>query len=130
MFPLMLFSTLFSSTFTEPREQHLVCNSSDVSISFTYCGRDMKKLYFNLYITLNTHNLPMRKEVLCRGSDDDYSFCRTLKGETMDIKVSFSFKGMLIPKGQHRCVVEAFTGDPEKMLFCLNFTIIHHPNFN
>ncbi|XP_037006857.1 lymphocyte antigen 96 isoform X1 [Artibeus jamaicensis] len=160
MFPLMLFSTLFSSTFTEPEEQHWICNSSDASVWYTYCDkmkypisvvpepcvtlkgsngylhisfiprRDIKKLYFNLYLSFNTLVFPMRKEVICRGSDDEYSFCRALKGETVNTSVPFSFKGILFSKGRYIFVVEAITGNTEEMLFCLNFTIIHHPDIN
>ncbi|XP_077798454.1 lymphocyte antigen 96 isoform X4 [Macaca mulatta] len=60
--------------------------------------RDVKQLYFNLYITVNSMTLPKRKEVICRGSDDDYSFCRALKGETVNTTVSFSFKGIKFSK--------------------------------
>ncbi|XP_054451825.1 lymphocyte antigen 96 isoform X1 [Pteronotus mesoamericanus] len=110
MFPLMLFSTLFSSTFTEPGEQHWICNSSDASLWYSYCDnmeypisikpepcvtvkgsqgflhiffiprKDIKKLYLNLHLSINTLEFPMRKEVICRGSDDKYSFCGALKG--------------------------------------------------
>ncbi|XP_003800091.1 lymphocyte antigen 96 isoform X1 [Otolemur garnettii] len=158
MFPFMLFSTLFSSTFTEPGKQYWVCNSSDASISYTYCDhmeypisinvdpcirltgtkgylhifyiprRDIQKLYFNLYISVNSMKLPKRKEVICRGSDDSYSFCRALKGETVNATISFSFKGIRFSKGRYRCIAEAIAGSNEEMLFCLNFTIIHHPN--
>ncbi|XP_021798141.1 lymphocyte antigen 96 isoform X4 [Papio anubis] len=110
MLPFLFFSTLFSFIFTEAQKHYWVCNSSDASISYTYCDkmqypisinvnpciklkgsrgllhifyiprRDVKQLYFNLYITVNSMTLPKRKEVICRGSDDDYSFCRALKG--------------------------------------------------
>ncbi|KAM5314559.1 lymphocyte antigen 96 isoform 2-T2 [Glossophaga mutica] len=130
MFPLMLFSTLFSSTLTETGEQHWICNSSDASVWYSYCGRDIKKLYFNLYLSFNTLEFPMRKEVICRGSDDKYSFCRALKGETVNTSVPFSFKGIVFSKGRYTFVVEAITGNTEEMLFCLNFTIIHYPDIN
>ncbi|XP_008981044.1 lymphocyte antigen 96 isoform X2 [Callithrix jacchus] len=130
MLPFIIFSTLFSSMFTEAQKQHWICNSSDASISYTYCGRDLKQLYFNLYITVNSMNLPKRKEVICPGSDDDYSFCRALKGETLNITIPFSFKGIKFSKGRYKCVAEAISGSPEEMLFCLEFVIIHHPNSN
>ncbi|XP_021798140.1 lymphocyte antigen 96 isoform X2 [Papio anubis] len=50
--------------------------------------RDVKQLYFNLYITVNSMTLPKRKEVICRGSDDDYSFCRALKGGSGYLKLN------------------------------------------
>uniref|UniRef100_A0A9L0TQ58 Lymphocyte antigen 96 n=1 Tax=Equus caballus TaxID=9796 RepID=A0A9L0TQ58_HORSE len=117
MFSFMLFFTLFSSIFPEPEELRWICNSSDMSIWYTYCDnmkspisinlepcielkgtrghlhmlfvprRDIKKLYFNLYLTMNSLEFPMRKEVICRGSDDDYSFCRALKGVLSFLRV-------------------------------------------
>ncbi|XP_011837375.1 PREDICTED: lymphocyte antigen 96 isoform X2 [Mandrillus leucophaeus] len=130
MLPFLFFSTLFSFIFTEAQKHYWVCNSSDASISYTYCGRDVKQLYFNLSITVNSMTLPKRKEVICRGSDDDYSFCRALKGETVNTTVSFSFRGIKFSKGKYKCVVEAISGSPEEMLFCLKFDIIHQPNSN
>ncbi|XP_003902921.1 lymphocyte antigen 96 isoform X3 [Papio anubis] len=160
MLPFLFFSTLFSFIFTEAQKHYWVCNSSDASISYTYCDkmqypisinvnpciklkgsrgllhifyiprRDVKQLYFNLYITVNSMTLPKRKEVICRGSDDDYSFCRALKGETVNTTVSFSFRGIKFSKGKYKCVVEAISGSPEEMLFCLEFDIIHQPNSN
>ncbi|XP_010620715.1 lymphocyte antigen 96 [Fukomys damarensis] len=123
MLPFMLFSTLFSPIFTEPEEPRWICSSSDANISYTYCGRDLKKLYFNLHISMRSMKLPIRKEVICRGYDDKYSFCRALKGETVNATVSFSFKGILFAKGRYSCVAEAITGDTDERLFCLNFTI-------
>ncbi|XP_006880603.1 PREDICTED: lymphocyte antigen 96 [Elephantulus edwardii] len=155
MFSFMLFPTLFPTVFPEPKQQHWICNSSDLSVWYTYCDnmkypisiiptpcvslkgskgqlhlsyiprRDMKKLYFNLYVSINSLDFPKRKEVICRGSDDDYSFCRALKGETINTTISFSYKGLKFSKGQYRVVAEAITGSAEEMLFCLNFTLIH-----
>lgn len=160
MFPLMLFSMLFSSTCTEPRKPRWICDSSDLTLWYTYCDhmeypiliktepciqlmgskgylhifyiprRDIKKLYFNLSLSYNSLNFPVRQEVICRGSDDEYSFCRALKGETVNTTVSFSFKGIRFSKGRYQCVVEAITGNTGEMLFCLNFTIIHYSGFN
>ncbi|XP_059111659.1 lymphocyte antigen 96 [Peromyscus eremicus] len=159
MLPFILFSTLLSPIVTES-EQQWICNSSDATLSYSYCDnmkfpititvepcitlkgtsgfiyikfiprRDLKKLYFNLSINVNSVEVPTRKEVICHGYDDDYSFCRALKGETVNTAVSFSFRGILFSKGQYRCVAEAIAGDNEEKLFCLNFTVIHHPNVN
>uniref|UniRef100_A0AC11BQU5 Lymphocyte antigen 96 n=1 Tax=Ovis aries TaxID=9940 RepID=A0AC11BQU5_SHEEP len=111
MFPFVLFSALFSSIFTEPREKRWVCNSSDATVWYDYCDnlkfpisirsepcitlkgsrgilylyyiprRDIRSLYFNIYLSTKHMNFPLRKEVICRGYDDDFSFCRALKGE-------------------------------------------------
>ncbi|NP_001076256.1 lymphocyte antigen 96 precursor [Oryctolagus cuniculus] len=160
MFTFMVFSTLISSIFTEPGKLHWVCKSADATVSYTYCDnmeipisinvepcitlkgtqgllhifyiprRDMNQLYLNLYISVNSMDLPKRKEIICKGSDDVYSFCRALKGETVNTTVPFSFKGIRLSKGQYRCVVEAIAGSAEEMIFCLNFTIIHNPRVN
>nr|XP_027803130.1 lymphocyte antigen 96 isoform X1 [Marmota flaviventris] len=160
MFSFMLFSTMFSSILTEPEEQHWTCSSSDATIAYTYCDdikfpilvrpepcislkgtegflhifyiprRDLKQLYFNLYISVNSMNLPKRKEVICRGANDEYSFCRALKGETVNTTIPFSFRGILFLKGRYRCVAEAIAGHTEEKLFCLNFTITYHPRLN
>nr|XP_012999614.1 lymphocyte antigen 96 isoform X3 [Cavia porcellus] len=129
MLPFVLFSTLFSPMFTEPKDHYWICNSSDANISYTYCGRDLRKLYFNLDVSFKSMSLPKRKEVICRGYDDKYSFCRTLKGETMNASIPFSFTGIRFSKGKYYCVVEAIVGDIEERLFCLNFTIEHFPRF-
>ncbi|XP_044521767.1 lymphocyte antigen 96 isoform X2 [Gracilinanus agilis] len=52
------------------------------NLSFYYVPRkDMKELYFNVRMeSISTIAIPKRKEVICRGIDDDYSFCRVLKG--------------------------------------------------
>ncbi|XP_072460998.1 lymphocyte antigen 96 isoform X2 [Notamacropus eugenii] len=61
--------------------------------------RDMKDLYFNIHAKLKSSViLPLRKEVFCHGNDGDYSFCRVLKGETINTTVSFSFSFLKFPK--------------------------------
>ncbi|XP_040850153.1 lymphocyte antigen 96 isoform X2 [Ochotona curzoniae] len=130
MFSFMLFSTLFSPLVTEPENHHWFCNSSDTIFYFSYCGQDLSKLYLNIYITANSMVLPVRKQVLCQGSSDVYSFCRAMKGETLNTTVPFSFKGIRFLKGQYRCVIEGIAGSAEEMIFCLNFTIIHRPHIN
>ncbi|KAB0360253.1 hypothetical protein FD755_016862 [Muntiacus reevesi] len=130
MFPFVLFSALFSSIFTEPEEKRWVCNSSDATVWYDYCGRDIKSLYFNIYLSTKSMNFPLRKEVICRGYDDDFSFCRALKGETVNTTIQFSFKGIRFSKGQYNCITEAIEGNTEEKLFCLNFTVIHYPDFN
>ncbi|XP_075827553.1 lymphocyte antigen 96 isoform X1 [Microtus pennsylvanicus] len=158
MLPFILFSTLLPPTFAKS-EQQWFCNSSDTTISYTYCDnmksypilitsepcitlkgtsgfvyvnfiprRDLKKLYFNLYVHVNSVKLPVREEIICHGYDDDYSFCRALKGETVNTRVPFSFKGVILPKGRYKCIAEAIVGDDRERLFCLNFTVVHGTN--
>ncbi|KAK7819559.1 hypothetical protein U0070_002663 [Myodes glareolus] len=147
MLPFILFSTLLPPTFAES-EQQWFCNSSDATVSYSYCDnmkfpisitsepcvtlkgssgfvyinfiprRDLKKLYFNLSIHVNSVKLPAREETICHGYDDNYSFCRALKGETVNTR------------GRYSCIAEAIVGDDQERLFCLNFTVIHRHNVN
>ncbi|XP_007525857.1 lymphocyte antigen 96 isoform X1 [Erinaceus europaeus] len=160
MFPFMIFPTLFSFVFTKPGEQQWICNSSDLSILYSNCDdmvfpisikvdpclsvkgskgflhlfyiarRDIKQLYFNLHLSIKSLDFPKRREVICRGSDDDYSFCKAVKGETVNTTISFSYDQIRFPKGTYRFIAEAVTGSTEETLFCLNFTLIHHPDSN
>ncbi|XP_004697797.1 lymphocyte antigen 96 [Echinops telfairi] len=91
--------------------------------------RDIKDLRFNLKVSLNSMVFPMRQEVVCRGSDGVYSFCRALKGETVNTNVSFSYTALNFFKGQYTIVVEAVTGSHDDQLFCLNVTAIHESKF-
>ncbi|XP_068956236.1 lymphocyte antigen 96 [Petaurus breviceps papuanus] len=94
-------------------------------LSFYYVPRrDMKDLYFNIYAEFKSSvMLPLRKEVLCHGTDGDYSFCRVLKGETINTTVPFSFSFLKVPKGFYILIAEAFSGDIEDSLFCCNITL-------
>ncbi|XP_026698732.1 lymphocyte antigen 96 isoform X4 [Athene cunicularia] len=65
------------------------------------------------------------KEVLCSGSDDIYSVCGTLKGESF--ATVFDIKGSRIqfPKGNYNIILQSFSDDSDNnILMCLNFTMI------
>ncbi|KAM6216108.1 lymphocyte antigen 96 [Rhynchocyon petersi] len=124
MLSFMLFPTLFTPIFTESTEPQWICNSSDLSVWVSFCGRELHKLYFNIHISTRSLVFPMRKEVICRGSDDDYSLCKALKGETVNTSIPFSYNGIKFAKGKYIVVTEAITGITEERLFCLNFTLI------
>ncbi|KAF4022363.1 hypothetical protein G4228_014375 [Cervus hanglu yarkandensis] len=117
MFPFVLFSALFSSIFTEPEEKRWVCNSSDATVWYDYCD--------NLKFPVSIRSEP----------------CITLKGsrgmlyvyfipKTVNTTIQFSFRGIRFSKGQYNCITEAIEGNTEEKLFCLNFTVIHYPDFN
>nr|KAF6326471.1 lymphocyte antigen 96 [Pipistrellus kuhlii] len=117
MFLLMLLSTLFPSTLPEPGKQYWVCNSSDVSLWYTYCD--------NVNYPISVRNEPC---VELKGSKGHLLISYIPK--TVNTSVPFSFRGILFSKGKYRCVVEAIAGNTEEMLFCLNFTIIHYSASN
>ncbi|XP_007487014.1 lymphocyte antigen 96 [Monodelphis domestica] len=95
------------------------------NLSFYYVPRkDMKELYFNVHMELRSAIIvPKRKEVICRGVDDKYSFCRVLKGETINTTVPFSYSSLKFPKGLYIFIAEAFSGSTEDSMFCCNITL-------
>ncbi|XP_074135000.1 lymphocyte antigen 96 [Sminthopsis crassicaudata] len=86
--------------------------------------RDMRDLYFNIHAEFKSSIiLPHRKEILCHGTDGDYSFCNILKGETLNTTVYFSFSMLKFLKGFYHFIAEAFSAGVEDSLFCCNITL-------
>uniref|UniRef100_A0A674IDV4 Lymphocyte antigen 96 n=1 Tax=Terrapene triunguis TaxID=2587831 RepID=A0A674IDV4_9SAUR len=92
MFQLVFF-ILFTSGFTESQGKKVLCSSSDVEISYSFCGKfhqfmfclfligsDIIFLESSINVWYDAGNVLELKEVICSGFDDDYSFCGTLKG--------------------------------------------------
>nr|XP_040124033.1 lymphocyte antigen 96 [Ictidomys tridecemlineatus] len=158
MLSFMLFSTMFSSILTEPEEQHWTCSSSDATIAYTYCD-DIKfpilvrpdpcislkgtegflHIFYipskYIYFFVSVDQLPVLSMKGCsiqlkkeRSPNNDV-FC-IMFAETVNTTIPFSFRGILFLKGRYRCVAEAIAGHTEEKLFCLNFTITHHPRLN
>ncbi|XP_020826705.1 lymphocyte antigen 96 isoform X1 [Phascolarctos cinereus] len=95
------------------------------NLSFYYVPRrDMRDLYFNIHAVFKSAViLPLKKEVICHGADGNYSFCRVLKGETINTTLFFSFSFLKFPKGFYILIAEAFSGGIEDSLFCCNITL-------
>ncbi|XP_040552571.1 lymphocyte antigen 96 isoform X1 [Gallus gallus] len=65
------------------------------------------------------------KQVLCSGTDDQYSLCGGLKGETIETEFDIKGKRTLFPKGYYTVILQAFSDDSEQnIITCLNFTMI------
>ncbi|XP_068042867.1 lymphocyte antigen 96 isoform X1 [Anomalospiza imberbis] len=137
MFGLLLF-ILFT-----PGVSELICTSSDLEMSYTFCDSTAHAFMFNLTpcsmrkkpvwkaaltwiprsdihflkIVFNVWydgaKALLWKELLCSGADDEYSVCGTLKGETL--ASAFDIKGSRIafPKGNYSVVVQGFSDDSE-----------------
>ncbi|NXC00771.1 LY96 protein, partial [Orthonyx spaldingii] len=137
MFGLLLF-ILFAPGLSE-----LVCTSSDLEMSYTFCDSTAYAFMFNLTpcSTMNRSDwkaaltwIPrsditflkivfhvwydgakalLWKELLCSGADDAYSVCGMLKGETL--VAEFDIKGSRIkfPKGNYSIIVQGFSDDSE-----------------
>ncbi|XP_027732620.1 lymphocyte antigen 96-like isoform X2 [Vombatus ursinus] len=130
MLQIVFFSTLLTFTFIESVKNRWTCNTSDGEITYSSCGRDLRDLYFNIHAEFKSSVImPLRKEVLCHGADGGYSFCRVLKGETINTTVSFSFSFLKFPKGFYIFIAEAFSGGIEDSLFCCNITLELKNNF-
>ncbi|KFP38876.1 Lymphocyte antigen 96, partial [Chlamydotis macqueenii] len=64
------------------------------------------------------------KEILCSGTDDEYSVCGKLKGETMTTEFDIKGARTKFPKGSYNIILQAFSDDSENnMVMCLNFTM-------
>ncbi|TFK10920.1 E3 ubiquitin-protein ligase RNF216 [Platysternon megacephalum] len=153
MFQLVFF-ILFTSGFTESQGKKVLCSSSDVEISYSFCDSmdhvfflsivpcsfsksrwkatllliprsDIIFLEVSVNVWYDDANVLERKEVICSGFDDDYSFCGTLKGETLNTTFEFSGLKMKLPKGIYTIFLRLFSGPSEKNLqLCTNVTLL------
>ncbi|XP_026515437.1 lymphocyte antigen 96 [Terrapene carolina triunguis] len=153
MFQLVFF-ILFTSGFTESQGKKVLCSSSDVEISYSFCdsmdhvfflsivpcsfreGRwkvtllwiprsDIIFLESSINVWYDAGNVLELKEVICSGFDDDYSFCGTLKGETINTTFEFSGLRMKLLKGIYTIFLRLFSGPSEKnLLLCTNVTLL------
>ncbi|KAM6456699.1 lymphocyte antigen 96 isoform 2-T2 [Liasis olivaceus] len=75
-------------------------------------------------------NGPLRafewESIVCHGVDDDYSYCGTLKGETINTTTRISGSGSRYLKflqGEYTVSLEVFSGLKE-LITCVNYTLI------
>uniref|UniRef100_A0A8C0GK46 Lymphocyte antigen 96 n=1 Tax=Chelonoidis abingdonii TaxID=106734 RepID=A0A8C0GK46_CHEAB len=113
----LIFFILFTSGFTESQGKNVICNSSDVEISYSFCGSECVLWRFHQFmfclfligsdiiflegsvnVWYDARNILAQKKVICSGFDDDYSFCGTLKGETLNATFEMSGLKMKLPK--------------------------------
>ncbi|XP_057282201.1 lymphocyte antigen 96 [Pezoporus wallicus] len=138
-----MFGLYFFILFT-PGVSELLCTSSDLEMSYTFCDSTAHAFMFNLTpcSTMNksTWNAALTwiprsdiiflkivfnvwydgakalhwKEVICSGADDEYSVCGMLKGETL--ATAFDIKGSRtkFPKGNYSIILQGFSDDSEK----------------
>uniref|UniRef100_A0A8C5JRS9 Lymphocyte antigen 96 n=1 Tax=Junco hyemalis TaxID=40217 RepID=A0A8C5JRS9_JUNHY len=137
-----MFELLFFILFT-PGVSELICTSSDLEMSYTFCDSTAHSFKFNL-TPCSTRNKPvwkaaltwiprsdihflkivfnvwydgakalLWKEVLCSGADDEYSLCGTLKGETLESAFDIKGSRLEFPKGDYSIVVQGFSDDSE-----------------
>ncbi|XP_043363639.1 lymphocyte antigen 96 isoform X6 [Dermochelys coriacea] len=97
MFQLVFF-ILFTSGFTESQGKKVLCGSSDVEISYSFCESDIIFLEGSMDLWYDAASILQWTEVICHGFDDDYSFCGTLKGETVNTTFELSGLKMPLPK--------------------------------
>ncbi|KAH0617635.1 hypothetical protein JD844_016080 [Phrynosoma platyrhinos] len=122
-------------------EKHLLCRSDDLDIFFSFCSpgaiifsftvepcslkvsvwwgsmfwipkADMTTLSARIGLWHEGVKALKWETILCHGVDDEYSFCGTLKGETINTT------------GEYTAVFEAFSGHFEELVACLNYTLI------
>ncbi|NXP17427.1 LY96 protein, partial [Scytalopus superciliaris] len=146
----LLFFTLFTSGGSE-----FLCMSSDLEMSYTFCDSTAHAFIFNLTpcSIVNTPKwkatltwIPRSditfleivfsvwydgaemlhwKQLLCSGTDDEYSVCEMLKGETLVEEFDIKGSRTSFPKGNYNVILQGFSDDSENnMIICLNFTMI------
>ncbi|XP_070796590.1 lymphocyte antigen 96 [Pituophis catenifer annectens] len=136
-------------------EKQLLCTSNDIDILYSYCGSGRDNFLFSVEPCLlrdrsnwqgtifwipkadltvvnariQLSNGPSKafkwESTICHGMDDDYSFCGTLKGETINTTVKISGSGskyLQLLKGEYIVILEIFTGLKE-LVTCVNYTL-------
>ncbi|XP_075776614.1 lymphocyte antigen 96 isoform X2 [Pelodiscus sinensis] len=117
----LVFFTLFTSGFIESQGRKVFCESSELKISYSFCDsvahvflvtivpcsfsqRNWKGTVFwiprsdiifmkvRIELWYNTAKVLDSKHIVCHGFDDDFSFCGTLKGET--VNTTFHMSGV------------------------------------
>ncbi|KFV88887.1 Lymphocyte antigen 96 [Struthio camelus australis] len=138
-----MFQLFFFVLFT-PGLSKLLCTSSDLEISYTFCDSVVQTFIFNItpctMVNKPIWNVALTwiprnditflkvvfkvlydgakaldwKEVLCSGADDEYAVCGTLKGET--VATTFDIKGArtTFPQGKYTIIIHGFADDSEK----------------
>ncbi|NXC28850.1 LY96 protein, partial [Campylorhamphus procurvoides] len=134
----LLFFTLFPSGVSE-----LLCMSSDLEMSYTFCDSTDHAFTFNLTpcsimntsvwkgtlswiprsditfleivfnVWYNGDKALHWKELLCSGVDDEFSVCETLKGETLVEEFDIKGSRTSFPKGNYNVIVQGFSDDSE-----------------
>ncbi|XP_005150868.2 lymphocyte antigen 96 isoform X2 [Melopsittacus undulatus] len=138
-----MFGLIFFILFT-PGVSELLCTSSDLEMSYTFCDSTAHAFMFNL-TPCSTMNKPIWnaaltwilrsdiiflkivfnvwydgaralhwKEVICSGADDEYSVCGMLKGETLETVFNIKGARTKFPKGNYSIILQGFSDDSEK----------------
>ncbi|XP_044279996.1 lymphocyte antigen 96 [Varanus komodoensis] len=150
---VMLFSV---SGFTE--EKSLLCRSDDLDIFYSFCGTGKNTFSFKVEPCSLKNNSVWKgfmfwipkadlsvltgrvslwfqgslslkwNAVLCHGEDDEYSFCGTLKGETINTTVRISGAQPRYKMGKYIVIFEGFAGHFNNLIICMNYTFVIKQN--
>ncbi|KAM9163752.1 lymphocyte antigen 96 isoform 2-T3 [Pangshura tecta] len=152
MFQLVFF-ILFTSGFTESQGKKVLCSSSEVEISYSFCDSMDDAFFLSLVpcsfsesrwkVTLvliprndaiflegrinvwyDGVDILTLKKVICSGFDDDYSFCGTLKGETLNTTFEISGLKMKLQKGIYTLFLTVSGPSEKNLLLCSNVTLL------
>ncbi|XP_052559820.1 lymphocyte antigen 96 isoform X2 [Tympanuchus pallidicinctus] len=119
-----MFELVFFMLFT-PGVSGFFCTSSDLELSYTFCESDVAFLKIVFTVWYEGAKALHWREVLCSGTDDEYSLCGKLKGETTETEFDIKGKRTSFPKGYYTVVLQAFSDVSEQnVIMCLNFTMI------
>ncbi|XP_072185770.1 lymphocyte antigen 96 [Excalfactoria chinensis] len=148
-----MFEFVFFILFT-PGASVFLCTSSDLELSYAFCDSSAHYFQFNVtpcsmlnesvwhaaitwipksdvtflkivFTVWYEGATALRwRQVMCSGTDDEYSLCGRLKGETIETEFDIKGKRTVFPKGYYDVILQAFSDDSEKNIMCLNITMI------
>ncbi|NXX85458.1 LY96 protein, partial [Urocolius indicus] len=137
-----MFGLFFFILFT-PGVSEILCKSSDLEMSYTFCDSTAHTFMFNVtpcslmnksiwkaaltwvprsditYLKIifkvwyDGVEALHWKEVLCSGADDEYAVCGTLKGQTLATEFDIKGSRITFPKSHYDVVVQGFSDDSE-----------------
>ncbi|XP_063781101.1 lymphocyte antigen 96 isoform X1 [Pseudophryne corroboree] len=87
-------------------------------------GADLDNVHAKIEIWQDSNKVSDQRYDLCSGVDDEFDFCGSVKGETVDMRVyGKSIGKMSFLKGIYVIKVHLFAGQQEEMFFCMEFTM-------
>ncbi|XP_063781102.1 lymphocyte antigen 96 isoform X2 [Pseudophryne corroboree] len=85
---------------------------------------DLDNVHAKIEIWQDSNKVSDQRYDLCSGVDDEFDFCGSVKGETVDMRVyGKSIGKMSFLKGIYVIKVHLFAGQQEEMFFCMEFTM-------
>ncbi|XP_040288186.1 lymphocyte antigen 96 isoform X2 [Bufo bufo] len=144
MFNILLF--LLGFVTVETSRKHLLCNTPKLEVFYEMCDdsfepvvkmepcelnkavnfsitmiprKNIDHLYSIVEIWKESVTVSQKRHVMCSEENDEYDFCGTLKGETLNAYYhGFSSRKLQLLKGQYTVRIGLYVGEKEELLSC------------